>query len=329
MDKRRLGHSDLHVSVVGMGCWQLDTGYWGSTEAEVIAAVHAALDCGINLFDTAEGYGHGRSEQILGKALADRRDQAVIATKISAGNLAVEQVRPHCEASLERLGTDYIDLYQIHWPTRQVPMERSMEELVKLQKEGKIRHIGVSNFDCQQMDLVRSRGSIVSLQPPFSLFWREIEDEILPYCRQHNISVLAYSPLAQGLLTGRFNRQNRPAPDEGRNVLFQDSEAYERCVGAVEQMKPIADAQGAALSQLAIQWVLSTEGVTSALVGARRADQVRANAAAAEVQLPRNVYEQLDRISRQALEGVALPRSMWNWYPDKALDEQERREARK
>ena len=245
------------------------------------------------------------------------------------GNLAVDRVRPHCEASLERLGTDYIDLYQIHWPTRQVPMERSMEELVKLQKEGKIRHIGVSNFDCQQMDLVRSRGSIVSLQPPFSLFWRDIEDEILPYCRQHNISVLAYSPLAQGLLTGRFTRQNRPAPDEGRNVLFQDSEVYERCVGAVEQMKPIANAQGAALSQLAIQWVLSTEGVTSALVGARKPDQVRANAAASEVQLPRNVYEQLDRISRQALEGVALPRSMWNWYPDKALDEQERQEARK
>ncbi len=329
MEKRRLGDSDLHVSVVGMGCWQLDTGHWGSTEAEVIAAVHAALDCGINLFDTAEGYGRGRSEQILGKALADRRDEALIATKISAGNLAVEQIRPHCEASLARLGTDYIDLYQIHWPTRQVPMDRSMAELVKLQKEGKVRHIGVSNFNCQQMDLVRSGGNIVSLQPPFSLLWREIEGEILPYCRQHNIGVLPYSPLAQGLLTGRYNRQNRPAPDEGRNVLFQIPEAYERCVGAVEQMKPIADAQGVALSQLAIQWVLSTEGVTSALVGARKPDQVRGNTAASEVQMPRDVYEKLDRISRQALDGMALPCSMWDWYPDKALDEQERQAARK
>jgi len=323
MERRKLGESDLRVSVIGMGCWQLDTGQWGSNEAEGIAAVHAALDCGINLFDTAEAYGKGLSERILGKALAGRRDRAIIATKISASHLAVDQIRGCCEGSLKRLQTDYIDLYQIHWPTRQVPMDDAMDELLKLRHEGKIRAIGVSNFDCRQMDLVRSRGPIASLQPPYSLFWRNIEAEILPYCRRHNIGVLAYSPLAQGLLTGRYNLQNRPAPGHGRNVLFNIPRAYEACVRAVDQMKQIAEQLGLTMTQLALQWVVAAEGITAALVGARRPEQVRANAAAvAEMRLTPEAREQLDRISRDALQGIELPSTLWDWYPDKHLDEQ-------
>ena len=323
MEKRKLGDSDLLLSVVGLGCWQLDTNHWGTTESECIATVHAALEAGINLFDTAEGYGNGTSENILGKALVGRRDHAVIATKISANHLAPDQVRPTCLASLKRLRTDYLDLYQIHWPTRQVPMDQTMDELLKLQHEGKIRYIGVSNFNCPQMDLVRSHGPIISLQPPYSLFWRDIEPHILPYCRRHNIGVLCYSPLAQGLLTGRYSPDHRPAPDQQRNVLFSMPDAYHRCTRAVQQMKPLAQRADMTLTQMAIQWVLGTEGVTAALVGARRPDQVAANVAAASLPLPTDARHELDHISRLALRGLKLPLSMWDWYPDKQLDEQE------
>ena len=207
MEYRKLGRTGIDVSVIALGCWPFaGGGYWGDQDDRAsIATVHAALDAGINFFDTAEGYGGGHSERVLGAGLKGRRDQAVIATTVSAHHLSAEGVQRACEGSLANLQTDCIDLYQIHWPNWTLPLAETVEALEKLRQQGKIRAIGVSNFAVQDLGQMLAaappaRGGVQTNQLPYGLLWRVIEDAIKPLCEKNEVGLLCYSPLAQGLL---------------------------------------------------------------------------------------------------------------------------------
>jgi len=287
MEYRDIGQSGLKFSIVGLGCWVMAGGEWwgGADDKESIATIHRAIDLGINWVDTAEGYGDGHSERVVGQALEGRYDQCMVATKLYQ-DITYENTKKKCEASLKRLRTDVIHLYQIHVPNPDIPIEETMRALVELQEEGKIIAIGLSNFDVQQMTEAMQYGRIDSLQPPYNLFWRHIEKEILPFCIQNNISVLPYSPMAQGLLTGKFTQDNYPPEGDIRrhNELFKPG-VYEVALNAVEQLKPIARRYGVTLAQLALRWLIQQPGVTAVIAGARTPRQVEDNAGAADFEL--------------------------------------------
>jgi myo-inositol catabolism protein IolS len=314
-----LKHSGLEISRIVCGGWQAGKDLWaGIRDDESIAAMRAALDAGITTFDTAEDYGNGHSERILGQALGHCRDQIVIATKVSWHHLRREQIIEACERSLRNLGTDRIDLYQIHWPagtfgSEPVPLEESMAALVELRAQGKIRAIGVSNFDLAQLEEACRLGPVDSLQPPYSLFWRVIEADLLVFCERAGIAVLAYSPLAQGLLTGRFRAGHAFAPGDNRadNKLFQ-GEAFQRALAAVEALRPIAARHGVTLAQLALAWVASREAA-AAIAGVRSAAQAAENAAAGDVVLSAADLAAMDRISRQVVDHLDDDPVMWTW----------------
>lgn len=262
----------------------------GIEDAETIKAIQAAFEAGITTVDTAEVYGQGHSERVVGEALSSVRDRVVYMTKVFANHLKYDQVIEACENSLKNLKTDYIDLYQIHWPAGSfnnevVPIEETMRALNDLKQQGKIRAIGVSNFSRDQLAEAMQYGRIDSVQPPYSLFWRYVEQDLLPYCIEQAISILAYSPLAQGLLTGRFTRGHQFPPEDVRakNKLFQ-GEHFDRALDALDQLKPIADRHHTTLGNLALAWLIA-QPQTNAIVGVRHADQATQNAQAAEVTL--------------------------------------------
>ena len=207
MNYNYLGKTNIKVSEFALGCWPFAGGsVWGTQDkSDSISTVHAALDNGINFFDTAEGYNDDyHSESILGEALVNRRNRSVIATKISPPNLLPQKIEEACNNSLKRLSTDYIDLYQIHWPNHDLNMEDSINELNKLVDKGKIRSLGVCNFGVDDLNEILNLGVFSTDQLPYNLLWRPIEEEILPECKKNNIGIICYSPLAQGLLTGRY-----------------------------------------------------------------------------------------------------------------------------
>ncbi len=319
MEKRPLGRSEIFISPIIMGTWQAGKSMWtGIDDQESIRAIRAAYDAGITTFDTAEVYGNGHSERILGKALKDIRHKVVIASKVFSNHLAYDQVFQACHRSLENLDTDYIDLYQIHWPPgsfghRKVPLEETMQALLDLLQEGKIRAIGVSNFDAGQLREALKLGPIVSLQPPYSLFWRMIEAEIVPFCLDNEITILAYSPLAQGLLTGKFDADHVFEKGDHRraNRLFQPP-LFNLALEALEKLKPIARSHGATLAQLALAWVIAHPG-TCAIAGARNAEQAVQNAAAADISLGPKDLEEMDRISRLVTEKLDSNPVLWQW----------------
>lgn len=297
MEYRPLGMTDLQVSAIGFGGWAMGKWLWGDDvqDAETTAAVHRALDLGINFFDTAAVYGEGHSEQVLGQALGARRAEVIVATKCgrvrdAAGKLYNDSrpasLRRECEQSLRNLQTDVIDLYQVHWPDETVPFEETMGELMALRAEGKIRHIGCSNFTVPMLERMRAAGELVSLQPPYSLLRRGIEDEILPYCRAHGLAVLCYSPLQRGLLTGKYQPgATFPETDSrSRDPLFAEPK-LSRIAAAVGEMAILAAAHGRSAAQMAAAWVLNQAGVTVALWGAKRAEQIEESAGAAGWQL--------------------------------------------
>ncbi|MGC9505248.1 aldo/keto reductase [Baaleninema sp.] len=228
METRQLGTSDVRITPILMGTWQAGKNMWtGIDDDQMVKAIRTAYESGITTIDTAEQYGDGYSERIVAKALSDVRDKVVYATKVFANHLKYDWVLEACHRSLENLNTDYIDLYQIHWPAGSwgseiVPIEETMSALVKLKEDGKIRAIGVSNFSREQLAQASQYGRIDSLQPPYSLFWRNVETDGMPYCVEQNISILAYSPLAQGLLTGKFGRDHQfeEGDHRAKNKLF-------------------------------------------------------------------------------------------------------------
>ena len=319
MKLRILGASDIKISPIIMGTWQAGKDMWvGIDDAESTLAIKAAYDAGITTFDTAEVYGNGHSEKIVGNALQNVRDRVVIATKVFSSHLQYNQVIEACHGSLKNLNTDYIDLYQIHWPpgsfgAKKVPLEETMRAMTDLKAQGKIRAIGVSNFSRLQLETAATCGRIDSLQPSYSLFWRKVETDAMPYCLENNITLLAYSSMAQGLLTGKFGPDHTFAKGDHRfrNKLFQP-ENYKRVQKALERLRPIATANHITLGQLALTWVISQPG-TCAIAGARNAEQAVQNAAAGNVSLSEEHLAAIDDIGKMVTDPLDDNPVMWNW----------------
>ncbi|UCF84950.1 MAG: aldo/keto reductase [Desulfobacteraceae bacterium] len=314
-----LGTSEFSITPIIMGTWQAGKRMWaGIDDAEITKAIRAAFDAGITTFDTAEEYGWGHSEHILGKALAHVRHQVVYATKVFPNHLKYDQVIGRCHRSLKNLKTDYIDLYQVHWPagswgTKVVPIEETMRAMNELRHQGKIRAIGVSNFSLNQLEEAAQFAHINSLQPPYSLFWRHVEMDAMPYCIENNITILAYSSMAQGILTGKFGPHHKFEKGDHRvkNKLFKP-ENFKRVQQALTKLRPIADRYNISLGQLALAWVIAQPG-TCAIAGARKAEQVLQNAKAAEVRLSAADLEEMDTISRIVTDHLDGSPVMWEF----------------
>jgi aryl-alcohol dehydrogenase-like predicted oxidoreductase len=290
----------------------------GIDDAQSEKAIQAAMDAGITSFDTAEAYGEGHSEKVLGKAIGNRRDQAQILSKVFANHLAYDQVIAACEGSLKNLGTDYLDLYQIHWPagafgSKKVPIAETMQALMNLKDQGKIRAIGVSNFSLEQLKAVCEIGPVESLQPPYSLFWRHVESDTLAWCQAHRVTILAYSPMAQGLLSGKFGPDHQFEKGDHRtnNRLFHPN-VYPQVQKALKALAPIAERKGISMAQLALAWVIAHPGVC-AIAGARSAQQAIDNAQAAEVTLTEEELVEMDRISRPVIDLIDDNPVQWKW----------------
>ncbi len=316
---RRLGRSDILIAPVVMGLWQAGKEMWaGIDDAEIRKSIRAAVEAGINAFDTAEMYGKGHSERTLGAATAGIRDKVIYMTKVFSNHLAYDQVIAACDRSLANLKTDRIDLYQIHWPagsfgSRKVPIEETMRALNDLKAQGKIRAIGVSNFTRAQIEEAARYGSIDSLQPPYSLFWRQAERDALPTCAANGITVLAYSPMAQGILAGRFGAAPQfEKGDHRKDHRLFAPEIYPRVQEAVAKLKPIAQRYGITLAQLALAWVTSHPN-TCAIAGARSPAQAVENAGAMRVELAKADLEELDAISRTVTDLLDDNPVQWNF----------------
>jgi aryl-alcohol dehydrogenase-like predicted oxidoreductase len=310
MNTITLGRTDLEVSRIAFGTWQLG-GEWGEfDEQQAVAAIRQARELGINLFDTAQGYGFGASEQLLGRALRDdldrRRDEVMIATK---GGLRMtddglvrdaspEFLRAGLEDSLRAIGVDYVDIYQLHWPDPNVPFAETAAALEQLVQEGKTRHVGVSNFDARQMAEFDETRPVETLQPPYHLFRRDIEAGVLPYAREHDIGVLVYGPLAHGLLSGSLDEHTTFAADDWRSgsPVFH-GEAFRRNVETVRELERLAEELGTSVAQLAIAWTLANPAVHVAIVGARSPRHIEEAAAATELRLSDVDLERIDRIT--------------------------------
>lgn len=305
MQTRKMGNTDVELTVIGFGAWAIGGGKWQfgwgpQDDKESIAAIQKGLDLGINWIDTAAAYGLGRSERVVGEAVKGRRDEVFIATKCSlvwddkqsgmiSSRLKAGSVRKEAEDSLKRLGVDVIDLYQVHWPRPDADIEEGWSEIAKLVKEGKVRYAGVSNFSVSQMKRCQAIHPIASLQPPYSMLERGVEEELLEYCHKNGIGVVAYSPMASGLLTGKFTRERIAAlPDDDwrreRGRHFQDPELGLN-LNLVERLTTIANRNNRSVGQLAVAWVLRRPEVTSAIVGARNPQQIAEIAPAADWRL--------------------------------------------
>jgi aryl-alcohol dehydrogenase-like predicted oxidoreductase len=292
----RLGQTDLRVSTIAFGTWAFG-GDWGAADLQDSRdAIHRALELGINLFDTAQGYGFGAAEQLLGQALRYRtsREEVVIATKGGLrmdGDRVVRDtsrrwLREGVESSLRSLGTDYIDLYQVHWPDLRTPPEETAAALEELVREGKVRHVGVSNYDADQMQALSRFGRVETVQPPYHLFRRDVEPTILSYTSAHDIGVLVYGPLAHGLLSGRMSESTTFNADDWRSKSPDfTGDTFRRNLAVVERLKGLARARDMPLPQLAVAWTLANPAVQVTIVGARRPDQLDETAAAADVKL--------------------------------------------
>jgi len=323
MHYRQLGQSGIEVSVVCQGGWSIVTAdaTWGGNDLdESIATIRAALDAGVTFFDTAEGYGRGESEQILARALEGRRGEAVIASKVGGGHLAAADVRAACERSLGHLKTDYIDLYQIHWPSRTVPLDETLGALEALRDEGKIRAVGVSNFGTSFLSEARCTERVVSNQLAYSLLWRAVEYEVAPACQAAGVGVLCYSPIAQGLLTGKFASADDVPKGRARTRLFSKDRPESRhddggCEGetfaALAEIRRIADDVGVPMGRLALAWLLARPGVTAVIAGGRSADQARDNAAAADVTLDAEILARLAEATEPVKARIGRNADMW------------------
>jgi aryl-alcohol dehydrogenase-like predicted oxidoreductase len=304
MRTRRLGSRGPEISVIGYGAWEAGGEAWGPNESEavVIEAIQAGLDAGIDWIDTAEVYGDGVSERLVGKAIQGRRDDVVVASKVAprseGSGFRQEDVRGACEGSLERLGTDRIDLYQLHWPDEEgTPLEETWGTMAALQDEGKVRSIGVSNFDRQQIEQCLAIRHVDSLQPEFSMLNRE-HAELIRWCGEQGVGVVSYGPLAFGLLTGAVTADTRFPPGDWRGEK-QSEGPFADLTGSLEvvdRLRPVAERLGCSLAQLALAWNVHQPGVTSAIAGSRNPAHVRTNAAAGDIELDEPTLAELDAI---------------------------------
>ncbi len=316
METRQLGNSDLKISILGIGAWAIGgSGWLGSMgpqdENDSIPAVHAALDRGLNWIDTAALYGLGHSEEVVARALKGRTPRPYIFTKCErvwdskgevGASLKAASIRRECENSLRRLQTDVIDLYQIHWPEPDEDIEEGWTELARLKEQGKVRYIGVSNFNVSQMKRAGAIAPITSLQPPYSIVTREIEKEILPYAKNHNIGVIVYSPMSAGLLTGSMTRErvaNFSSEDWRRNLPNFKEPLLSRNLRLVERLRDIGKRYKRAPGEVAIAWTLDNPTVTGAIVGFRSPQQVAGIIGASEFRLSKSEMAEIDQALKQ------------------------------
>jgi aryl-alcohol dehydrogenase-like predicted oxidoreductase len=312
MEYRKTGISDLELSVITFGAWAAGGWMWGGNDRnDAVNAIRASYDLGVTSIDTAPAYGQGLSEEIVGEAIKDLpRNKVQILTKfglrwdLAKGELSFkskdnygkdidiyryagkESIITECENSLRRLGTDYIDLYQIHWPDKTTPIAESMESVSQLIKQGKVKYAGVCNYNAEQLKEAQKHVPLVSNQVPYSMVKRDIEKETVPYCIQNNLSILAYSPLERGLLTGKMKPGHRFAEGDHRvNLYYFKDENIKRTNLFLEKIKPLAAEKKATLSQLVLRWTIEQPGITIALTGARNAAQATENAHAVNVKL--------------------------------------------
>jgi aryl-alcohol dehydrogenase-like predicted oxidoreductase len=320
MRQVRLGQTDLQVSAIAFGTWAFG-GDWGAADLQDSKdAIHRAVELGITFFDTAQGYGFGASERLLAEALRARirRDEVVIATKGGLrpdGDRVVRDdsrrwLRAGVESSLRSLGTDYIDLYQVHWPDLETAPQETAAALAEFVAEGKIRHIGVSNYDVEQLQALSQFVRVETLQPPYHLFRRDIESTVLRYTSAHDLGVLVYGPLAHGLLSGRMSAATTFAPDDwrGKSPDFT-GDAFGWNLAVVERLKELARARDVTLPQLAVAWTLANPAVQVTIVGARRPAQLDETAAAAELKLSETDLQEIDTIMKDA-------RPVWGPHPE-------------
>jgi aryl-alcohol dehydrogenase-like predicted oxidoreductase len=328
MEYRKLGDTDLSISAITFGAWAAGGWMWGGNDdKEAIEAMKTGYDMGMTSIDTAPIYGQGKSEELVGQAIKGiQRDKVQILTKFgmrwdsTQGGFAFksqdnsgkdidvykyagkDSIIKECENSLKRLGTDYIDLYQIHWPDVTTPIDETMETLLLLKQQGKIREAGVSNYNAQQMEEAgRSTIKLASNQVPFSMVNRAIEKEVVPYAIEHKIGILAYSPMERGLLTGKIKPgQKFDSGDHRAGLKYFNDENIKRTNAFLEKIKPLADDKNATLGQLVIRWTIERPGITIALVGARNAAQTKQNAKAIDVKLSADeiafINKQLDEV---------------------------------
>ena len=321
MQYKALGNrSDLQVSAIALGCWPFAGGeVWGAQDdADSIAAVRAALDEGINFFDTAEGY--GRSEEVLGRGLKGRRHEATVATKVSGANLAADELISACERSLRALQTDYIDLYQIHWPNWHVPLAETVGALERLQEAGKIRAYGVCNFAERDLSEMIALGRCVTDQLPYNLAWRGIERAVLPRCRANGIGVICYSPLAQGVLTGRYANADRMPDGLARTRLYSGERPMSEhgetghedfLFAAVAEIGRLAEELGEPMAAVSLAWLRHQEGIVSLLVGARNAEEVRRNLPSLELTLSEDILLRLAQVTEALKQALGESLDMW------------------
>lgn len=323
MEYRKLGESDLELSVITFGSWAAGGWMWGGTErSDAVEAIRVSYDLGVTSIDTAPIYGQGLSEEIVGEAIKGLpRDKVQILTKfgmrwdLQKGSLGFksknndgqdidiykyagkESIVKECEDSLKRLGTDYIDLYQIHWPDVTTPIEESMEAVQQLIDQGKVRQAGVCNYNAEQMKVAESAIKLVSNQVPYSMVNRGIEEVIVPYCLANNKAILAYSPLERGLLTGKIKPGHHfQEGDHRAQHRFFSEDNIRRVNVFLDKLRPMAADKGASLGQLVLRWTIEKPGITVALVGARNAEQAIQNAKAVELKLS---AEELSFISEE------------------------------
>ncbi len=321
MEYRTLGSTNIEISSIAFGAWAIGGWMWGGTDLkEAQAAITRALDLGVTTFDTAPVYGFGLSESIIGETLAAHRPRVQLCTKYglrwdttkgqfyfdskdaNGKDLKIhkyaskESIVAECEASLRRLKTDYIDLYQIHWADPTTPVSESMEAVEKLVKDGKVRAAGVCNYSAELVDEALKTSLLASNQIPYSMVHRPCEEDVIPQAIEKNISILAYSPLQRGLLTGKLSRDHAFKKGDHRSGnLYFTPENIEQTNQFLQNIKPVADAHNATLPQVVIQWTIRQPGITCALVGARDFKQAEQNALASEINLSNSDMETIDR----------------------------------
>lgn len=312
MQIRKLGTTDLELTTVGLGTWAMggpwEFGWGPQDDGEAIGAILAAMEAGINWIDTAPAYGLGHSEELITQALKQSNYKPIIATKCGilwnekkqkVTCLKKESIRQECINSLKRLNVEVIDLYQMHWPDPDEDVEEAWEEMLKLHKEGKVRYLGVSNFNIGQLERIRKMGTVSSLQPPYSMLNRKVEKELLQYCAKNDIGVVAYSPMQRGLLTGKFSVEHLTtlAPDDHRlrSPDFQEPR-FSAALELVEHLKKIAERDNKTCAQLAVSWVLRRPEVTAAIVGARRPKQIIETSPASDWNLSKDDIEEIETL---------------------------------
>lgn len=312
----RIGPGDKTHASLGLGCWAFGGAQWGGQDdAESMETMQRAYDLGVTHFDTASGYGSGHSEELVGSFIRDKRDNIFLASKQLAAPTK-EKYAKAIDASLSRLKAEYIDLYYIHWPRSNVDLRPTMEALEEARSAGKVRAIGVSNFSTQQMDQIREVGTIDANQLCYNLYWRWDERDIIPYCNQHDIAVVTYSSIAQGILTGKFPRHPEfPEGDQRPKTVLFDEKVYPHLYEATEKLKGIAERASRPLTHLAIRWVAAQPGITSILVGARNGKQIEENVRAMQGQIPQEVIDEMTRISDEAVRHIPDAGNIFRFYP--------------